>query len=71
MEIKRPGCEADHSHPSSAKVKECVEIYTCTPPICLHGMVLSLKKSQGQLYLYLYLYLPTVQSLEKLSLKKI
>jgi hypothetical protein len=24
---KRPGREADHSHPSSADVKECVELY--------------------------------------------
>jgi hypothetical protein len=24
--------------------------YTSTPPICLHGVVLSLKKTQGQLY---------------------
>jgi hypothetical protein len=25
--VKRSGCEADHSHPYSAEVKECVEIY--------------------------------------------
>jgi hypothetical protein len=25
--IKRPGREADHSPPSSAEVKECVELY--------------------------------------------
>jgi hypothetical protein len=25
--IKRPRREADHSHPSSAEVKECVELY--------------------------------------------
>jgi hypothetical protein len=24
--VKRPGCEADHSPPSSAGVKECVEL---------------------------------------------
>jgi len=31
-------------------------IYTSTPPIYLHGMVLSYKKrAQGQLYLYLLL----------------
>jgi hypothetical protein len=29
--VKRPGCEADHSHPSSAEVKECVEIYLHSP----------------------------------------
>jgi hypothetical protein len=26
-EVKRPGHEADHSPPSSAEVKECVELY--------------------------------------------
>jgi len=25
--VKRPGREADHSPPSSAEVKECVELY--------------------------------------------
>jgi hypothetical protein len=34
--LKWPGCEADHSPPSSA---ECS--YTSTPPIRLHGVVLS------------------------------
>jgi hypothetical protein len=29
--IKRPGCEADHSPPSSAEVKECVELYFHSP----------------------------------------
>jgi hypothetical protein len=32
------GREADHSPPSSAEVKECVEL-TSTPPIRLHGVV--------------------------------
>jgi len=35
-----PGREADHSPPSSAEVKECVELYI-QPPIRLHGVVLS------------------------------
>jgi hypothetical protein len=33
--VKRPGREVDHSPPSSAEVKECVELYlysTNTPP---------------------------------------
>jgi hypothetical protein len=34
------GCEADHSPPSSAKVKN-TWLYTSTPLIYLHGMVLS------------------------------
>jgi hypothetical protein len=38
--VKRPGREADHSHPFSAKVKNAWS-YTSTPPIRLHGVVLS------------------------------
>jgi len=34
------GHEADHSPPSSAKVKNAWS-YTSTPLICLHSMVLS------------------------------
>jgi hypothetical protein len=29
--VKRPGREADHSPPSSAEVKECVELYLSSP----------------------------------------
>jgi hypothetical protein len=29
--VKRLGCEADHSPPSSAEVKECVELYVHSP----------------------------------------
>jgi hypothetical protein len=54
--VKWPGCEADHSPPSSSKVKN-VWSYTSTPAVHLHGMVLSYEKAQGQFYLYLYLYL--------------
>jgi hypothetical protein len=38
--IKRSGREADHSPPSSAEVKEGVELYP-TLPILLHGVILS------------------------------
>jgi hypothetical protein len=38
--IKRPGREADHSPPSSAEVKNTWS-FTSTPPMCLHGVVLS------------------------------
>jgi hypothetical protein len=31
MWVKRPGREADHSLPSSAEVKECVELYIHSP----------------------------------------
>jgi hypothetical protein len=29
--VKQPGREADHSPPSSAKVKECMELYLHSP----------------------------------------
>jgi hypothetical protein len=48
--VKRPGREADHSPPSSAEVKNTWS-YTSTPPIRLHGVVLS--STQGQLYFYI------------------
>jgi hypothetical protein len=38
LEVKGPGREADHSPPSSAEVKECVELYLHSP-IRLHGVV--------------------------------
>jgi len=38
--VKRLGCEADHSPPPSAEVKN-VWSYTSSPPVCLHGVVLS------------------------------
>jgi hypothetical protein len=31
LRVKQPGCEADHSLPSSAKVKERVELYLHSP----------------------------------------
>jgi hypothetical protein len=38
--------KADHSPPPSGKVKN-EWLYTSIPPLCLHGMVLSEKKSAG------------------------
>jgi hypothetical protein len=38
--VKRSEREADHSPPSSAEVKNASS-YTSTPPIRIHGMVLS------------------------------
>jgi hypothetical protein len=38
--VKRPGCEVDHSPPSSVEVKEWVELYLHSP-IRPHGLVLS------------------------------
>jgi hypothetical protein len=40
--VKWPGCETDHSPPSSAEVKKAWS-YTTTTPIRLHGVVLSSK----------------------------
>jgi len=44
--VKQVGHEVDHSPPSSAEVKECMELYPHSP-IRLHSVVL---KAQGQLY---------------------
>jgi hypothetical protein len=50
--VKRREREVDHSPPSSAEVKVCVELYLHSP-IRLHGVDLSY--AQGRLYLYLTL----------------
>jgi hypothetical protein len=55
--VKPPGREADHSPPSSAEVKECVELYLDSPNTPSWRGV-QLKKAQGQLYLY-FLYTHT------------
>jgi hypothetical protein len=39
--VKRPGRETDHSPPTNAEAKN-TWIYTSTPPISLHGVVLNL-----------------------------
>jgi hypothetical protein len=55
MGVKRPGREADHSYPSSADVKEWVELYLHSPSTpSWRGA--QLKKALGQLYLYRYIY---------------
>jgi hypothetical protein len=38
--VKRSGCEADRSPPSSAEINECVELYLHSP-IRLHCVVLN------------------------------
>jgi hypothetical protein len=43
--VKRPEREAGHSPPSSAEVKECVELYL--HPNMPSGVVISLKISRG------------------------
>jgi len=35
--VKRPGREADHSHPSTAEVKNAWS-HTSTQPVCFHGV---------------------------------
>jgi hypothetical protein len=39
--VKWPGCEADHSPRSSAEVKNAWRYTSTSPPMCLHGVVLS------------------------------
>jgi len=55
LRVKRPGCKAYHSPPSSAEVNECVELYlhSLNTPSSIGAQ---LKTAQGQLYLYLYLF---------------
>jgi hypothetical protein len=48
--VKWLGRETDHSPPSSAEVKECVELYIHSPQYAF--MVWCLFKARGQLYLY-------------------
>jgi hypothetical protein len=48
--VKRPGCEADHSPPSSAEVWNAWS-YTSTPPVRLHGVVLSLGTTLPYIYM--------------------
>ena len=48
--VKRPGRGVAHPPPSSAEVKERVELYLYSPIPGLRGLFL------GELYLYLYLY---------------
>jgi hypothetical protein len=50
--VNRPGREADHSPPSSAEVKECVELYLHSPNMPSWRGAQFKKKSQWQLYLY-------------------
>jgi hypothetical protein len=52
--VKRPGREADHSPLSSAEVKNAWS-YTSTPPISLHGAVLSLKKKHRDNFTFTYI----------------
>jgi len=52
MGVKRAEREADRSPQSGAEVKHAWS-YTSTPPIRLHGVVLSY--AQGHFYLYLFI----------------
>jgi hypothetical protein len=52
LEVKLSGCEADHSPPSRAEVKECLELYFHSPHYAFMAWC-SVKKIQRQLYLYL------------------
>jgi hypothetical protein len=56
LEVKRTGREADHSPPSSAEVKECVELYLSSSNAPSWPGAQLKKKTQGQLYLYFYIY---------------
>jgi hypothetical protein len=51
IRVEWPGCEADHLPPPSAEVKN-VWMYTSTPPVCPHGMVLSCSGTALPFYLF-------------------
>jgi hypothetical protein len=53
--VKRPGREADHSPPSIAEVKECVELYLHSPNTSSWLCVQLKNKAQEQLYVYHHL----------------
>jgi hypothetical protein len=62
VEVKRPECEANHSPPCSAEVKECVELYLHSPNTPLRCGV-QLKKSSGTTSTF------TVTFTERISMK--
>jgi hypothetical protein len=73
LEVKRPGCEADHTPSSSAEVKECVEL-------CLHSSNTSswrgdLLKRRDNFTFYLYFtyyYTPYIGSrVGKYAIRKV
>jgi hypothetical protein len=64
--VKQVECEADHSPPPSAKVKN-VWSYTSTPPTCLHSMVLSYKKKKPRDYFTFYTFIWTAPISNHLS----
>jgi hypothetical protein len=48
LRVKRPGLEADHSSPSNAEVKECVELYLHSPNMpSWRGAKLNLRDNFG------------------------
>jgi hypothetical protein len=58
LEVKRQECEADHSPPSSADVKACVELYLHSPNT--PSWRAQSKKGEVQLYLFTCYLLPAV-----------
>jgi len=59
--VKKPGREANHSPPSSAEVKECVELYLQSPNAPSWSSA-QLKKAQGQLYFLTFTPMLTLYS---------
>jgi hypothetical protein len=52
--VKRPGRESDHSPPSSAEVKDCVELYLHSPNTSWRGTQLSTGTTLPFLFTFLY-----------------
>jgi hypothetical protein len=51
--VKWPGCEADHSSPSSAKIKECMDIYLNSTNMPAWHVAQLKKKHRDNFTLYL------------------
>jgi hypothetical protein len=67
--VKQLGCEADHSSPSSAKVKELMELYLHSPNTpSWQGA--QLKKSTGTILPFpLLIYIPWIQELIRMPIR--
>jgi len=70
LRVKRPGREANRIPLYNAEVKN-VWSYTSTLPIRLHGVVLGIKKEQGQLYPYLLQIIRTMNETNQTGWKSV
>jgi hypothetical protein len=65
--LKWPEREADHSSPSSAKVKECVEMYLHYPNTPSWRGAQLKKEAQGQIYLFTFTFIFRIEITPSIS----